>query len=167
MFLLLKSIIRNVMGRRKVYVLVALLIASLLFGGCAKYKQIRPVSAGVESIMPNGLRSVVVNLRTEIDNPATQVTLTDVEGLIERSGKVLGRVSLDPFILEAKTLKEYHLRAIITLDQGTTLFDVMSLASKTALEECKADVSFKVTLKGGLSKKMSYEDIPLSRFMKM
>jgi hypothetical protein len=28
-------------------------------------------------------------------------------------------------------------------------------------------VSFKVTLKGGLSKKMSYEDIPLSRFMKM
>ena len=167
MFLLLTSIIRNVMGRRKVYVLVTLLIASLLFGGCAKYKQIRPVSAGIESIMPNGLRSVVVNIRTEIDNPASQVTLSDIDGQVERSGKVLGRVSLDPFILEAKTLKEYHLRATVTLDQGTTLFDVMSLASKTALEECKASVNFKVTLKGGLSKKMSYEGIPLSRFMKM
>lgn len=144
-----------------------LVTLSLMVSGCAKFKQIRPVSANIESLMPSGLRSAVVVLAVEIDNPAMQVTLSDIEGRLERSGKVLGRVVLDPFILEAKTMEKYRLRATVILDQSASLMDVLALTRAEAFEECVADIRFKATLKSGISKKMVYEDLPLVSLMKM
>ena len=108
------------------YIIMLLVTLSLIVSGCAKFKQIRPVSANIESLMPSGLRSAVVVLAVEIDNPAMQVTLSDIEGRLERSGKVLGRVVLDPFILEAKTMEKYRLRATVILDQSASLMDVLA-----------------------------------------
>lgn len=155
------------MGKRTGYVAMLLVALSLLLSGCAKFKQIRPVSAGIESVVPSGLRSVVVNVKAGIENPAPQITLSDINGSLERSGKVLGRVLVDPFILKAKTTEEYHLRVTVTLDQEASLFDVMALTRGNALDECTVDVYFKASLKGGISKKMSYEDIPLKSLMKI
>ena len=153
---------------RRIRIISLLLIAmTLMLSGCASFKKIRPVSAKVESVMPSGLKSVVLNLAVEIDNPAPEMALSDIEGVVSRSGKVLGRVVLDPFILEAKTLEKYHLRATITLDQGASLFDVMSLVNQKALDECFVDVYFKATYKKCVSKKMSYENLPLRSLMKM
>ena len=81
-----------------------LIVLMLGLSGCAKYRQIRPVSAGIESVMPSGLRSVVLMVAVEIDNPAGQLTLSDVSGVISRSGKVFGRVAVDPFIIKAREL---------------------------------------------------------------
>lgn len=155
------------MGKRSLYVLVLLVAMSLSFSSCSKFKQIRPVSADIESIMPSGLRSVVVNIIAEIDNPAAQVTLTDINGDLEHSGKILGRVAVDPFILKAKMTDKYHLRATVTLDQQASLMDVLALTRDNAIDDCIANIYFKVTLKGGLSKKMAFEKVPLKSLMKM
>lgn len=155
------------MGKRTGYAAMLLVALSLLLSGCAKFRQIRPVSAGVESIVPAGLRSIVINAKVGIDNPAPQIMLSDINGSLERSGKVLGRVLVDPFILKAKTTEEYHLRVTVTLDQEASLLDVMALTREGALDECTLDVYFKASLKGGISKKMSYEDLPLKALMKM
>lgn len=155
------------MGKRSLYVLVLLVAMSLSFSSCSKFKQIRPVSADIESIMPSGLRSVVVNIIAEIDNPAAQVTLTDINGDLEHSGKILGRVAVDPFILKAKMTDKYHLRATVTLDQQASLMDVLALTRDNAIDDCIANIYFKVTLKGGLSKKMAFERVPLKSLMKM
>ena len=152
-------------GGRTGYALLVMLMASLLLCGCNKFKQIRPVSAKVESVVPGGMRSLVVNMAVEIDNPAAQLALSDIEGVVTHSGKILGRVSVDPFILEAKTLSEYHLRAKISLDEGVSLFEVMTLANEKIIDECFVDVSFKASLKGGISKKMKFEALPLRKFM--
>ena len=149
------------------YIIMLLVTLSLMVSGCAKFKQIRPVSANIESLMPSGLRSAVVVLAIEIDNPAMLITLSDIQGRLERSGKVLGRVVLDPFILEAKTMEKYRLRATVILDQSASLMDVLALTRAEALEECVADIRFKATLKSGISKKMVYEDLPLVSLMKM
>ena len=155
------------MGKGFRYAALVLAVMSLFFSGCAKFKQIRPVSAAVESIMPSGLRSAVVTIGVEIDNPAAQLTLSDIEGQLSRSGKVLGRVALDPFILKAKTLEKYHLRATVTLDQNASLLDLMALTREEALDECLVDIYFKVSLKGGISKKRALEQLPLRSLMKM
>lgn len=149
------------------FMALAMVVIAILAGGCFRFKQVRPVSAAVESIAPSGLRSVVVTMAVEIDNPAPQITLRDIAGVVSHSGKVLGRVVVDPFILEAKTLEKYHLRATVSLDREASLFDVMSLTRGSRWEECLIDVHFKATLKGGISKKMSFEQIPLKSLMKM
>jgi hypothetical protein len=76
-------------------------------------------------------------------------------------------VALDPFILKAKTLEKYHLRATVTLDQNASLLDLMALTREGALDECLVDIYFKASLKGGISKKMALEQLPLRSLMKL
>ena len=144
-----------------------LVVMMLALSGCAKYKQIRPVSAGIENVMPSGLRSVVLMVAVEIDNPAGQLTLSDISGVISRSGKVFGKVAVDPFILEARSLKTYHLHAVINLGDDVNLLDLMSLLKTNVLEEFTADLYAKATLKAGASKKMAYEGLPLKELYEL
>ena len=111
--------------------------------------------------MPSGLRSVVVAIAVEVDNPASQVKLSDIEGTVFHSGKVFGRVSVDPFVLEARSLETYHLDAVLTLDGDISLLDLMSLLKGNVIEECTIDFYAKASLKGGVSKKLEFKQLPL------
>ena len=154
-------------GKRIRYAALAAMLALLCLCGCSKYKQIRPVSANLESISPQGFRSVAAVVALEIDNPAGQVTLSEIEGQIVRSGKVFGKVAVDPFILEARSLKTYHLRAEINLGEDVNLLDVMSLLKTNVLEEFTVDLYARATLKAGASKKMAYEGLPLKELYEL
>lgn len=156
------------MNKRFPRLIVSLLVVMMLgLSGCAKYKQIRPVSAGIENVMPSGLRSVVLMVAVEIDNPAGQLTLSDLSGVISRSGKVFGRVAIDPFMIKARALEKYHLRAVVTLDEGVSLLEMMTLLKGNVVEECVVDLYAKVSLKNGLSRKMAYEGLPLKKFYQL
>ena len=154
-------------GKRIRYAALAAMLALLCLCGCSKYKQIRPVSANVESISPQGFRAVAAVVALEIDNPAGQVTLSEIEGQIVRYGKVFGKVAVDPFILEARSLKTYHLRAEINLGEDVNLLDVMSLLKTNVLEEFTVDLYARATLKAGASKKMAYEGLPLKELYEL
>lgn len=142
-----------------------LVTLSLMVSGCAKFKQIRPVSANIESLMPSGLRSAVVVLAVEIDNPAMQVTLSDIEGRLERSGKVLGRVEVDPFTLQGKTVDKYHLKADVTLGEGASILELGKLIDKNALNESTVDINAKVKIRNGAPKKVKLNDVPLKELL--
>lgn len=142
-----------------------LVTLSLMVSGCAKFKQIRPVSANIESLMPSGLRSAVVVLAIEIDNPAMQVTLSDIEGRLERSGKVLGRVEVDPFTLQGKTVDKYHLKADVTLGEGASILELGKLIDKNALNESTVDINAKVKIRNGAPKKVKLNDVPLKELL--
>ena len=148
-------------GKVTRYATIILAIVLLSLCGCSKFKQIRPVSAKVEGIEMQGLRSAVLNLVIEVDNPAPQVSLSEIEGVINRSGKVFGGVAVDPFILKARSLEKYHLRAVLTLDGGVSLLDMMGLLKGNAVEDITVDVYAKAKLKGGASKRFAYENVPL------
>ena len=154
-------------GRGIRYALLVLAVAMTCLCGCSKFKQIRPVSASVESIVPTGLRSVAAVVAVEIDNPAAQLALSEIEGVIYHSGKVFGRVALDPFILEARSLETYHLDAVLTLDGDISLLDLMSLLKGNVIEECTIDFYAKASLKGGVSKKLEFKQLPLKELYEL
>lgn len=149
----------------KYYILVLLLVL-ICSSGCNKFKQIRPLSAGIESIVPEGFRKVVVFLNVEVDNQASQITVGDVEGLVFHSGTILGNFTVDPVILKAKTLDKYSVRMVLNLADGITVWNLMALTKGNVLEDCTVDVGAKVSLKSGISKKIKYEGLPLSKFVK-
>ena len=142
---------------------LALLCAvALCLSGCGDIRELKVTSVQVESIAPNGLRGVNVWLAVGIDNPAFQVSLSEIEGSLKLSGKVLGRMAMDPFVLHARSAEIYHLRTTLNIEQGVTLTEMLALTDMETLNKCMVDVSAKATLKGGVSKYLKFNDIPLT-----
>lgn len=147
------------------YSFLILLLLTLCVCGCSKFRQIRPLSARVVSIMPEGFRTLNIMLETEIDNPACQLTLYDVGGQIVNSGTIIGSYAVDPVILKAKSLDKYHVRLVLTLSKEMTIFSVMSLLNADVIKKCTIDVEARVALKSGISKRFVYKDIPIGNYM--
>ena len=134
-------------------------------GGIKKLEDMKVTSAAVRNIMPDGLRAVKLELAVGVDNPGTQVSLSEISCSFKHSGKVLGMVAVDPFTLNAKTADVYHLKANVKLGENTALFDFGRFLDKSALDGAVLDFSANVKLKSGLSKKLVYNDVPLKKLL--
>lgn len=149
--------------------LILLLSVMLLaLSGCKSVRNVKNISVSsvkVEAIAPQGLQGINVFLAIGVDNPAMQITLENINGALKYSGKVLGRVSVDPFTLQARSAEIYHLRAFVTLGEDATLKDLLMLTDMTKLQECMVDVSATPRLKGGLGAPINLKDIPLKKLL--
>jgi hypothetical protein len=149
--------------RRFMFLAVAVLLMSLT--GCGNFKDIKVNSANIEKISPYGLRGVDVAIAIEVDNPASQIKLSDMEATLKHSGKVIGKVTVDPFTMEGRSVENYHLQARMILDEGVSLYDMLMLLDEEALDKCMIDITVKGKLKGGLSKTITKNDVPLKKLM--
>lgn len=145
----------------------AVIAAVFSLSGCANLKQIRVTSFSLDSVKPQGLRSIVVYASVGVSNPARQITLSDIRVDINHSGKVLGRVDADPLIIEAKSEGDYRLSAVVTLDESVSVFDILKLVENKRLEGCTVDVKAKAKIKGGASKKLEFNDVPLAKLIEL
>ena len=146
--------------------IIAMLVAVLSLSGCKNVKDIRVTSAKLETISFQGLKSLGVHLAVGIDNPARmQVTLEDINGAVKHSGKVIGRLAMDPFTLYARSAEIYHLRAVVSLAEGATLMDLALLMDQNSLNQCTVDISVRPRLKNGLSAPIALTDIPLKKLL--
>ena len=158
MFVKVKELIK------KLPVLV-LCVLVLCLSGCNKVKQIKVTSVALESVGLRGLKGLDVGVAVGIDNPAFSVDLSEIEGALKHSGKVLGRVSLDPFTLHGRSAEIYHLRALVSLEKGVGLQEILPYMKVEMLEQCTLDVSVKVTYKKSVSKVLNFKDIPVKRLL--
>ena len=137
----------------------------MALSGCKNIKDITVTSVSVESIAPQGLKGINVYLAVGIDNPAFQISLEDIHGTLNHSGKVIGRLDMDPFVLQARSAEIYHVKGLVTLGEDATLRDLMMLADMTRLNECMVDVSLKARLKNGVTAPINVKDIPLKKLL--
>ena len=145
--------------------LVLLCAAVMCLTGCGDVRDIKVTSVNIESISLNGFRGANVDLAVGIDNPAFQVGLSEIEGSLKLSGKVLGRMAMDPFVLQARSAEVYHLKTSVNIEQGVTLAELLALTDAETLNKCMVDVSVRATLKGGISKRLKFNDIPLTNLL--
>jgi len=149
--------------RRFMFLAVAVLLMSLT--GCGNFKDIKVNSANIEKISPYGLRGVDVAFAVEVDNPASQIKLSDMEATLKHSGKVIGKVTVDPFTMKKRSVEVYHLNARVNLGEGVSLYDMVMLMDDKVLGECLVDVTAKGKLKSGLAKTITKKDIPLKKLL--
>lgn len=138
---------------------------TLCLSGCSKFKDIKVNSLDIESISPQGMRGLSVVIAAEVDNPAVFISLSEINGCVKHSGKIIGRLTMDPFSLNARSIETYHLKARLGIDEDVSLYDLMMLTDVRTLDECTVDFSVKGTLKGGLSKTIKRTDIPLKELL--
>ena len=158
MFVKVKYLIK----RLPVLLLCALM---LCLSGCNKVRQIKVTSVALESVGLRGLKGLDVGIAIGIDNPTVGVDISEIEGALKHSGKVLGRVSLDPFTLHGRSAEIYHLRALVTLEKGVGIQEILPYMSKEMLEQCTLDVSVRVTYKKSVSKVLNFKDIPVKKLL--
>ncbi len=146
-------------------VLAALIMCITGCSSIQKVKEIRVTSLMIEKISTAGLRGLDVYLAVGIDNPAFQIGLTEINGSLTHSGKILGRLAMDPITIYGKSAEIYHLKANVSLDQGATLRDLMMLADPQKLHECMVNISVRPVLKNGMSVPIELKDIPLKKLL--
>lgn len=149
--------------RRLIILVMTLLLVGLT--GCGKIKEIKVNSAKVENIRPYGLRGADLGFVVEIDNPAIQIKLSDMQADVEYCGKVLGKVTVDPFTMKGRSVETYHLKAKMILDEGLSFYDMLMLLDKNFMEKCLVDITVKGKLRGGLSKTVTKNDVPLKKLV--
>lgn len=153
--------------RKRTYRLLVVILSLMLplLGGCKKVKDIKVTSVQVEAISPQGLKGLNVFLAVGIDNPAFQIGLEDIHGTLKHSGKVLGRMAMDPFVVQARSAEIYHLKAFLSLGEDATLRDLIMLTDMERLNECMIDVSAIPRLKSGLGTPITIKNIPLKKLL--
>ena len=146
--------------------MLGLLCAAVLcLSGCGNVKDIKVTSVNVENVSLNGFRGANVDLAVGVHNPAFQVELSEIEGCLKLSGKVLGRMAMAPFILHARSTEIYHLETAVSIEHGVTLRELVALTDMETLNKCTVDVSARATLKGGVSKVLHFNDIPMTELL--
>ena len=142
-----------------------MLAVMLCLTGCKGVKDIEVTSVQLESISTKGLRSMDVFLKVGVDNPAKQVKISEIEGSLKHSGKVIGQLAMDSFILGAKTADVYTLKANVSLAQGAGFKELMVLASPDGLNGCTIDFSAKATYGKSAVMPVKMKDIPLKELL--
>lgn len=150
--------------RRRLMILVVSVMA-LALAGCGKVKDITVTSLQIESIVPQGLKGIDVYMAVGIDNPAFQIGLEDIHASLRHSGKVLGRVTMDPMVLQRKSAEIYHVKAFLSLGEDARLRDLLMFTNIEKLYECTVDVSATPRLKSGLGAPITLKDIPLKKLL--
>ena len=149
-------------------ILVAAAALILCLTGCSdiqKVKEINVTSLTIEKISPAGMRGLNVYLAVGIDNPSIQIGLTEINGSLTHSGKVLGRLAMDPVTIYGKSAEIYHLKANVSLDKEATIRDLMLLTDPQKLYECMVNISVRPVLKNGMSLPIELNDIPLKKLL--
>ena len=154
--------------KNKAYRLISIAIMVLILGSCAKVKQVGVTSFELDSITPKGLRALTVKMSVGVHNPANEITLSEISGEAVVSGKVIGNVAMAPVVLTARKDSSYTVKADLTLAEGVSVFEVLALAKdRSAIENGTANVYAKAKLKGGPSKKIKMEDVPLKKLKEL
>lgn len=152
------------------FTLIALLASLLCVTGCVNFKklqEIRIVDAKLEGVSPVSLRQYVVTGSVTVDNPAAEVSVSEISGELEHNGKVIGSIAVDPFTLSAKSEQTCSLRADAKLADGVGLFEIAKYMDKAVLKQCVVDVKADVRIKNGKVRTIELEDIPLNKLLEL
>ena len=147
--------------------LLALLLASMLIflTGCQKIKDIRMTSVKIASLDVKGLKGADISLDVGVYNPASQITVSEIQGEVRHSGKVIGRVAIAPVVINARSEEIYEVKAAVSIAEGVSFRDLMIFADLRKIGECTVDMSAKAKIKGRGTKKFSFKDIPLKELL--
>lgn len=151
------------MRNRIITLLVAL--SAVFMTGCSNIRNIELKSCALDSISMAGLRGINATLLLEIDNPALQFGLEDIEGVLYRNGEEYVTYKADPIKVDARTCAVYPLPCSATLSPEVSLIQVLSMARNFNLEEFTTDIHAKLRLKNGVAKGFTFRDIPIKDLM--
>lgn len=145
---------------------LAVCVMLALLTGCGKNKQIEITSGKVESVSMSGMRTVNLGMAVSIKNPYGKLELLEADGVLMHFGKVIGKMTLDPFMVNKKTEDQCHIKASFTLEESMGIRQIMQFLNVEKLNECTVDVRVKGRL-SGIAVQKKYKNIPVKELFEL
>ena len=139
---------------------VIVCVALAVLTGCNKNRQIEITGGNIESVSMSGMRTVNLGMMVSINNPYGKLEIREADGVLMHFGKVIGKMTLDPFVVNKKTEEEYHVKANFTLEETMGLRQIMQFVNVNVLNECTVDFHVKARL-GGMQVQKKYKNISM------
>ncbi|MCI1785356.1 MAG: hypothetical protein LKI59_04345 [Bacteroidales bacterium] len=144
---------------------LALSLAVLLLPGCSRIRNIRVLSYNVKSLEITGLRSVNGVIAVDIDNPASEFTVSDIKGVVKYGDNVIAEYSGGPLTVKARSSGIRYLHCKFSISKDVSLSDIFSMAGRGDIDNYTTDVSLRFRRKPGLGRKFRLDDIPVKRLL--
>ncbi len=144
------------------------LVLCLLPVSCSMraYREIRVTSARLVSVAPDGLSALNALVEIGVDNPAGNVTVSDLDVMARFRGQDAMVFTADPVTLEGRTERLYELPLQGRLADGFNPFQLLSLlGGNFSYEDLSFSLRCRATLPNGLGKNIELKDMPLSQLM--
>lgn len=153
----------------KAKVLFVLLLSAFAMTtvSCTKYRDIKVISCKLDSVSPKGLKSAELDFNVAFRNPAQAIAISDIYGTVFRQDREIGYISADPFEIPGRGDSEAGLKAKVSLVPSLSVMEALSLFSDFKPEDYTVDIMLKIKIKGGISKKLALEDVPVADLAKM
>lgn len=153
------------MMKRKNILLYIALTFMLLLSGCNRLKDVRLLSYSVASITPNGLRGANAELTLSVENPGSQFTVYDVDGVLYYKGQEFVKYTAEPITIKARTTQLYPLFVNARLGSNFNLVQLFYLMSDYDINDFSTDINGVVKTKVGFKKKVNMKGLPVKNLM--
>ncbi len=147
---------------KRVVELLIITVAALSAASCSgSFKDIKVTSCQLVEIIPQGLSAFDATMNLTVDNPAPQVTLSEMYALIRMSQAPCLHLTADNVTIEPRSEKAYTVYFHGHLDESFNPFTLLLLMKQENMDSLTMDISFRGTMKSGLGKHFEYTDIPI------
>ena len=136
------------------------MVCMAVLTGCSKtYKDIRVTSFEVISITPKGLNQVDALVDIGVYNPIIGFEVSGLDGILKMDGKPCVDVTSERIVVNGKTEQVYRIPLHGSIVEGFNPLSLLSVTKDMDFSAFTADVSAKVSMRGGLGKNIAVKDI--------
>lgn len=151
---------------KRIATLLITALAVLCTVSCSEsFKDIKVTSCQLESITPRGLSAFDAILDIGINNPAPQVTLSEMNAVIRLNEIPCLYLTAEDITLEPRSEQVYVAFFHGSLAEDFNPFSLLPLLQHPELEGITLDLGFRGTLRSGLGKYFEYTGIPIKDIM--
>ena len=151
---------------KRVTELLVIALAVLCLSSCGKsFKDIKVTSCDVVSVTPKGLTSFDAELNLGVNNPAAQITLSQLNATVKMDGTPCLYLTADDVTVAPRTEQNYSLLLHGLMDSNFNPFTLLSLVKNPDLTPMTVDIRFHGALKSGIGKDFEYKDIALKNLL--
>ena len=137
--------------------------------GCASIKDLRNIrvsSSKVESFRISGLKTIDAAMSVTIDNPAKDISISDIHGIVERNGEIIGTFYAEPLTIEGRSESTLTVRGRLELAPDMSPLRIMSIINNSSPDAFTVTSNIKAKLGKGISKGLSFKRIPVSELIR-
>lgn len=141
----------------------------LAITGCANIKDLRNISVSstkIESFRISGLKTIDAAMSVTIDNPAKDISISDIHGIVERNGETIGTFYADPLTIDGRSESTVTVNGRLELAPDMSPLRIMSIINHSSPDAFTVTASIKAKLGKGISKGLTFKRIPVSELIR-
>jgi len=155
------------MKKKLKILLVSVFAAMSLMTSCSNMDDIKITSFEIVSVTPRGVNGLDALVKIGINNPSFAFEVTDLIGTLRLEGVPCLSISTDQLIVAGKTAKTYNVPLQGQMADGFNPFQLLRIINGYSLDFDKLtlDVHGRAALRGGIGKKLEFNDIKIGEYL--